>query len=103
MYRYICDACMFVYISNHFLWIYLYYIYIFYIYIFCISGFFLLLLCFSLSSSYFLFKPSNYTITIIMGIMFINITVTGVLENQAGESSKQRVQAAWSTPIHHVK
>ena len=25
------------------------------------------------------------------------------LKNQVGESSKQGIQVAWSTPIHHVK
>ena len=39
----------------------------------------------------------------IITIMFINITVMVFLKNQVGESSKQRSQAAWSTPIHHVK
>ena len=72
-------------------------IYLYYIYIFCISVFFL----FCLSSFYYLFMPSNYIITIIIAIMFINITVTGILEKSSGESSKQGIQAACSTPLHH--
>ena len=51
----------------------------------------------------YLFKPSNCIITIIITIMFINITVMSVLEKSSGESSKQRIQAAWSTPVYHVK
>ena len=51
----------------------------------------------------YLFKPSNCIITIIITIMFINITVMSVLEKSSGESSKQGIQAAWSTPVYHVK
>ena len=35
--------------------------------------------------------------------MLINIIVTGILKNQVRESSKQGIQADWSTPIHHFK
>ena len=55
----------------------------------CISFFlFLLLLFFFLlffffSLSYYLFKPSNYIITNIVTIVFINITVLGVLEKSS--------------------
>ena len=34
--------------------------------------------------SYYLFKPSNYIITVIITVMFINITVMGVLEKLSG-------------------
>ena len=62
-------------------------------------------------SSHYLFKANNYiiiiiiiviniVIIIIIIVMLINITVTVVLEKS---SSKQGIQAAWSTPIHHVK
>ena len=56
---------------------------------FCISGFFVVVVFF-LSSSYFLFNPSNYTITIIITIMFINITVKGVLEKSSGGEFQAR-------------
>ena len=46
--------------------------------------------------------PSNYIVTIIITIMFINITVTVFLRNQMGEGM-QGMQAAWSNPIHQVK
>ena len=42
------------------------------------------------SSSYCLFKPSNYIITIIIAIMFINITVMGVLEKSSGAEFQAR-------------
>ena len=35
--------------------------------------------------------------------MLINITVKLLLKNQVGESSKQGIQVAWSTAIHHAK
>ena len=38
---------------------------------------------FSLSSSYYLFNPGNGIITIIVTMMFINITVTGILEKSS--------------------
>ena len=63
-------------------------IFVLYIY-FCISDFFCCC-CFSLSSSYFLYNPSNYTITIIITVMFINITVTGVLEKSSGGEFQAR-------------
>ena len=41
-------------------------------------------------SSYNLFKSSNYIITIIITIMFINITVMGVLEKSSGGEFQAR-------------
>ena len=38
-----------------------------------------------------------------VSIMFITITVTGILEKSSGRESKKGIQAAWSTPIYHVK
>ena len=77
--------------------IYLYYIY-FLVFLVCFVFF-----LFSLSTSYYLFMPSNYIVTIIITVMFINITVTVFLRNQMRESSKKGIQAAWSNPIHQVK
>ena len=59
---------------------------------FCISSVFLL------SSSYFLFNPSNYTITIIISIMFINITVKGVLEKSSGGEFQARNSSGMAYP-----
>ena len=42
-----------------------------------------------------------FVILIIVIIIIIIITV--ILEKSSGESSKQEIQATWSTPIHHVK
>ena len=67
-----------------------------------------------------MFKPNNYIITIIIIlvitiiviiiitniiiiVMLINITVTVTLEKSSWESSKQAIQAAWSTLIYHGK
>ena len=55
----------------------------------------LLLLFFSFffpffSSSYYLFKPSNYIITTVIAIMFINITVMGILEKSSGGEFQAR-------------
>ena len=36
-------------------------------------------------------------------IITVVISVELFLRNQVGESSKQGIQAAWSTRIHHVK
>ena len=71
-------------------------IFVLYIY-FCISVFFCCC-CFSLSSSYFLFNPSNYTVTIIITIMFINITVTGVLEKSSGGEFQARNSSGMAYP-----
>ena len=49
--------------------------------------------------------PTTYLSLIITNIFF-NITIIGVLEKSSGGGegvSKQGIQAAWSTPIHHVK
>ena len=45
---------------------------------------------FFFSSSCYLFKPSNYIITIIITIMFINIAVMGVLEKSSGGEFQAR-------------
>ena len=37
-----------------------------------------------LLSSYYSFKPSNYIINTIITIMFINITITSILEKSSG-------------------
>ena len=69
-----------------------------------------------MSSSYYLFKSNNYIITTIIIVLlsllwllllqllfWLILPVELFLRNQVGESSKQGIQAAWSTPIHHVK
>ena len=67
-------------------------LYIFLLYIFiCISVFFL-------SSFYYLFKLSNYIITIIITITFINITVTGILEKSSGGEFQARNLSAMVYP-----
>ena len=43
-----------------------------------------------LLSSYYSFKPSNYIINIIITIMFINITITGILEKSSGGEFQAR-------------
>ena len=68
-----------------------------------------------MSSSKYLFKSNNYIITIIFIVLlsflclfllqllfWLILPVELFLRNQVGESSKQGIQAAWSTPIHHV-
>ena len=67
-----------------------FYGYICIIYIYLYFWFFCCCCVFFLSSSYFLFNPSNYTITIIITIMFINITVKGVLEKSSGGEFQAR-------------
>ena len=57
---------------------------------FCISVFLLLLFLLFFSFFFYLFKPSNYIITIIITIMFINITVMGVLEKLSGREFQAR-------------
>ena len=52
--------------------------------------FFLLFPFFFFSSACYLFKSSNYIITIIITIMFINITVMGVLEKSSGAEFQAR-------------
>ena len=66
--------------------LYIYIIYILLYLLFCVSVFFLVFFVsfFSLLYFYYLFKPSNYIFTIINAIMFINITVTGALEESKG-------------------
>ena len=69
-----------------------------------------------MSSSNYLFKSNNYIITTIIIVLlsllwllllqllfWLILPVQLFLRNQVGESSKQGIQAAWSTPIHHVK
>ena len=69
-----------------------------------------------MSPSYYLFKSNNYIITttiidllsllwwLLLQLLFwLILLVQLFLRNQVGESSKQGIQAAWSTPIHHVK
>ena len=68
------------------------YLYIFLLYMFiCISVFFL-------SSFYYLFKLSNYIITIIITIIFINITVTDILEKSSGGEFQARNLSAMVYP-----
>ena len=67
--------------------LYIYILYIFYYIYFSVFLFFFLVFFvsfFSLLYFYYLFKPSNYIFTIINAIMFINITVTGALEESKG-------------------
>ena len=52
---------------------------------------------FFFSFSYYLYKPSNYIITIIITIMFINITAMGVLE----ESSRGEFQTRNSSGMFY--
>ena len=70
-----------------------------------------------MSSSYFSFKSNNYIITTIIIVLLSLLSILLLLQflfwlilpvqlflrNQVGESSKQGIQAAWSTPIYHVK
>ena len=73
----------------------------------CISFFLLLLFFFLLffffSLSYYLFKPSNYIITNIVTIMFINITVLGVLEKSSWGELQARNSSGMVYPYHNVK
>ena len=55
-------------------------------YIFYNSGCFISFLL----SSYYSFKPSNYIINTIITIMFINITITGILEKSSGGEFQAR-------------
>ena len=52
---------------------------------------------FFFSFSCYLYKPSNYIITIIITIMFINITAMGVLE----ESSRGEFQTRYSSGMFY--
>ena len=74
-----------------------------------------LLFLFYLSSSYYLFKFNNYIITSIIIVLlsllllllllllfWLILPVQLFFKNQVGESSKQGIQAPWSTPIHRV-
>ena len=77
---------------------------IFYMNMFVLFIYFLYFCFFySLSSSYNLFKFRNYIITIIITICLLILPLQVFLRNQVRESSKQRIQGAWSTSIHHVK
>ena len=68
-----------------------------------------------MSSSYYLFKSNNYIITIITVLLsllwlllllrllfWLILPIELFLGNQVGDSSKQGIQAVWSTPIYHV-
>ena len=69
-----------------------------------------------MSSSYYLFKCNNFIITTIILVLlsllwllllqflfWLILLVQLFLRNQVPESSKQGIQATWSTLIHHVK
>ena len=68
-----------------------------------------------MSSSYYLFKSNNYIVIIIIVLLsllwllllqllfWLILPVELFSRNQVSESSKQGIQVAWSTPIHHVK
>ena len=68
-----------------------------------------------MSSSYYLFKSNNYVITTVIIVLlsllwlllqllfWLILPVQLFLRNKVGESSKQGIQEAWPTPIHHVK
>ena len=69
-----------------------------------------------MSSSYYLFKCNSFIITTIILVLlsllwllllqflfWLILLVQLFLRNQVAESSKQGIQAAWSTPIHYVK
>ena len=68
-----------------------------------------------MSSSYYLFKSNNYVITTVIIVLlsllwlllqllfWVILPVQLFLRNKVGESSKQGIQEAWPTPIHHVK
>ena len=79
-----------------FLWIYLYYIYIFVFLVFLLLFFF-----FPLPNSYLTLVITLLLLLLQLCLLILPLTV--FLRNQAGESSKQGIQAAWSTPIPHVK
>ena len=65
---------------------------------------------------FYLFESNNCIITTVIIVLlsllwllllqllfWLILPVELFLRNQVGESSKQRIQLAWSTPIHHVK
>ena len=66
--------------------------------------------CFFCCCCVFLFPlPTSYltlVITLLLLLLQLCLLILPLrvfLRNQAGESSKQGIQAAWSTPIPHVK
>ena len=77
---------------------------------FCISVFlfFLLLFLFSIFFPFF-HLPTTYlslVITLLLLLLQLILLILQLwvfLRNQVEESSKQGIQAAWSTPIHHLK
>ena len=77
-------------------------IFVLYIY-FCISVFF------CCGGVFFFPLPTSYltlVITLLLLLLQLCLLILPLrvfLRNQAGESSKQGIQAAWSTPIPHVK
>ena len=88
----------------------------FFLFLFMSSNF--LLFYFYLLSSYYLVKSNNYIITtviiILLSLLLLRLSLLQLLfwlilpaqlflRNLVGESFKQGIQAAWSTPIHHVK
>ena len=61
-----------------------------------------------MSSSYYLFTVIIDLLSLLWWLLlqllfWLILPVQLFLRNQVGESSKQGIQAAWSTPIHHVK
>ena len=82
--------------------IYLYYIYIF-IFLHCCCCLFFF---FSLSlSSYYLFKPSNYTITfyIIIKLCLLLLPLQVFLRNQVRRVPSKEFKRHGLPPIHHIK
>ena len=63
------------------------------------------------SSSYYLFKSSNFLIfhlhTIYLSLslllLWLILPLQFFLRNQVGESSKEGIQTAWSSLIYHIK
>ena len=70
---------------------------------FCISGFFVvvLFLFFPLPTSYLTLVITLLLLLLQLCLLILPLRV--FLRNQAEESSKQGIQAAWSTPIPHFK
>ena len=63
----------------------------------------------SLTNFFSFHLPTTYlslVITLLLLLLQLCLLILPLwvfLRNQVGESSKQGIQAAWSTPIHHVK
>ena len=78
---------------------------------FCISVFFCCCCCCfcSFLFPYFFYLPTSYlSLVVILLLLLLQLCLLILplwvfLRNELGESSKQGIQAAWSTPIHHVK